>query len=99
MIRSCIRCGADFDTSGARICADCRQRAKEERRELNPKLTFREMQVVKLVAQAESNKEIAYRLRLSEGTVKEYLWRIFRKTGTANRVALALMFVKEYPTE
>jgi len=36
------------------------------------------------------NKEIAYELHLTEGTVKEYLNRIFRKVGATNRTDLAV---------
>jgi two-component system nitrate/nitrite response regulator NarP len=36
------------------------------------------------------NKEIAHELHLSEGTIKEYLHRIFRKLGTKNRTELAV---------
>jgi DNA-binding NarL/FixJ family response regulator len=101
VLRSCFRCGSDFESESDgcvfRICPDCREMSKNQEKPLKPKLSFREMQVVKLVAQAESNKEIAYQLRLTEGTVKEYMWRIFRKTGASNRVALAVWFVKEHP--
>jgi two-component system nitrate/nitrite response regulator NarL len=57
---------------------------------LNPTLSFREKQVVKLVSQSKLNKEIAHELHLSEGTIKEYLHRIFRKLGTKNRTELAV---------
>jgi DNA-binding NarL/FixJ family response regulator len=57
---------------------------------LNPQLTFREKQVVRLVAQGKLNKEIAHELHLTEGTIKEYLNRIFRKLGTTNRTELAI---------
>jgi hypothetical protein len=46
--------------------------------------------VVQLVAQAKLNKEIAHELHLTEGTIKEYLNRIFRKLGTTNRTELAV---------
>jgi len=46
--------------------------------------------VVNLVSQAKLNKEIAYELHLSEGTIKEYLNRIFRKLGITNRTELAV---------
>jgi len=36
------------------------------------------------------NKEIAYELRLTEGTIKEYLNRIYRKLGLTNRTELAI---------
>ena len=60
------------------------------KRPLNPKLSFREKQVVGLVSQAKLNKEIAFELHLTEGTIKEYLNRIFRKLGITNRTELAV---------
>jgi len=53
-------------------------------------LSFREKQVINLVRQAKANKEIAYDLHLTEGTIKEYLNRIFRKLGVKNRTELAI---------
>ncbi|HEV3196444.1 MAG TPA: response regulator transcription factor [Bryobacteraceae bacterium] len=87
-IRSCFRCGKEFRADG-RICAACRA-PKAVPGKLDPKLSFREKQVVNLVAQAKLNKEIAHELHLTEGTVKEYLNRIFRKLGVQNRTALAV---------
>jgi DNA-binding NarL/FixJ family response regulator len=46
--------------------------------------------VVNLVSQAKLNKEIAHELHLTEGTIKEYLNRIFRKLGISNRTELAI---------
>jgi two-component system nitrate/nitrite response regulator NarL len=40
-------------------------------------------------AEGLSNKEIARRLNITEGTAKVHLHRIFQKTGTKNRTALA----------
>jgi DNA-binding CsgD family transcriptional regulator len=57
---------------------------------LRPQLTFRERQIVDLVIQAKLNKEIAYELHLSEGTVKEYLHKVFRKLGIKTRTELAV---------
>jgi hypothetical protein len=39
------------------------------------------------------NKEIGWILKLTEGTVKEYMNRIFHKTGATNRVELAVRAV------
>jgi DNA-binding NarL/FixJ family response regulator len=89
-LRSCFRCGREFRQDlGERICSSCRT-PKTVNKPLNPKLSFREMQVVHLVSQAKANKEIAYELHLSEGTIKEYLNRIFRKVGASNRTELAI---------
>lgn len=59
-------------------------------------LSFRERQVTALVCDAKLNKEIGFELHLTEGTVKEYLNRIFNKvfgsssSGARNRTALAI---------
>lgn len=90
-LHSCFRCGNEFRASGrGRICPACRTPKADRNKVLDPKLSFREQQVVNLVAQAKLNKEIAHELHLTEGTVKEYLNRIFRKLGVSNRTALAV---------
>jgi two-component system, NarL family, nitrate/nitrite response regulator NarL len=53
-------------------------------------LTTRERQIVRVMAEGLTNKEIAQRLKLAEGTVKVHLHHIFRKLGIANRTALAV---------
>jgi len=56
-------------------------------------LTAREQTVVRLVAEGMSNREIAHKLKLSEHTVKNYIFRIFDKLGLSNRVELVLYAV------
>ena len=56
-------------------------------------LTARQEQVVALVAEGLSNREVAHELRLSEHTVKKYLYRIFEKLGISTRVELVLYAV------
>lgn len=56
-------------------------------------LTPREEQVVALVADGLSNRQIAHELQLSEHTVKKYVFRIFEKLGISNRVELVLYAV------
>ena len=53
-------------------------------------LTAREEQVWALVADGLSNRNVALELRLSENTVKKYLFRIFDKLGVSSRVELVL---------
>ncbi|HZT33728.1 MAG TPA: LuxR C-terminal-related transcriptional regulator [Bryobacteraceae bacterium] len=55
-----------------------------------PHLSRREMQLVLLVRQAKTNKEIAAELCLSPGTAKQYLHVLFRKLGIRNRTELAM---------
>jgi len=53
-------------------------------------LTKREEGVVHLVAEGMTNRDISQELKLSEHTVRNYLFRIFNKVGTSNRLELAL---------
>jgi DNA-binding CsgD family transcriptional regulator len=47
-----------------------------------------EKTVTDLVSDGLSNKEIAQRLKISEGAVKQHLWRVYKKCGVNNRVEL-----------
>jgi DNA-binding CsgD family transcriptional regulator len=60
-----------------------------------PDLTTREADVLALVAQGFTNKQIAGRLYLSVRTVEKHVERILAKTGTANRTALAALAAEE----
>ena len=53
-------------------------------------LTKRQGQIISLVAQGLKNKEIAWSLGITEGTVKVYLYKLFRKLGINDRLAMAL---------
>ncbi len=50
------------------------------------KLTKRERELVELIYQGKSNKEIAEELFLSESTVKTHIYNIFRKMEVKNRI-------------
>jgi DNA-binding NarL/FixJ family response regulator len=62
------------------------------------RLSKREGQLVSLLAQGMKNKEIAYQLSLSEGTVKVYLSRLFEKLGVKDRFELALYGLRNLTT-
>lgn len=53
-------------------------------------LTKRQQQILMLVADGLTNKEVATRLSLSEHTVRNYLFRIFDKLGVSSRMELIL---------
>lgn len=53
----------------------------------DPILTDRELEVLRAVALGERNKEIAYKLGISERTVKAYLSSIYQKFGVDSRAA------------
>lgn len=63
------------------------QRAGEWRRALET-LTQQERRIAALVGAGHSNKQIAFALELSEGTVKVHLNSIFRKLNLASRTEL-----------
>jgi two-component system nitrate/nitrite response regulator NarL len=58
------------------------------------KLSRREVQLLALIVEGSSNKEISDILGLSEGTVKFYLSRLFRKVRVQDRFELALYGLK-----
>ena len=53
----------------------------------------REMDIVRAVAEGLSNKEIAAKLFISEGTVKNYITTILSKEGLSHRTALAVYYL------
>jgi DNA-binding NarL/FixJ family response regulator len=57
-------------------------------------LTERELDVLRLLASGSSNSEIARRLFLSEGTIRNYLSTIFNKLGVADRTQAALIAIQ-----
>ncbi len=61
-------------------------------------LTRREGQIVTLVAQGLKNRELGQALNISEGTVKVYLSRLFKKLGLKDRFELALFGLKNMST-
>jgi two-component system nitrate/nitrite response regulator NarL len=52
-------------------------------------LTDRERQIMRLVSEGLSNKEVGRRLNLTDGTIKVHLHNIFQKLEVGNRTALA----------
>jgi two-component system, NarL family, nitrate/nitrite response regulator NarL len=58
------------------------------------RLTPRERQLMTMLAQGLRNKELAYRLGITEGTVKVYLSHLYEKVGANDRFELALLALK-----
>ena len=52
---------------------------------LHTPLSERELEILRLVAQGKSNKEIASELFISVNTVKVHLAKIFQRLGVASR--------------
>jgi DNA-binding NarL/FixJ family response regulator len=64
---------------------------REEERLLEQVLTAREVEVVRLAAIGLSNRSIAGKLGVTEGTVKLHLHNIYTKLGVSNRTELTAM--------
>lgn len=57
-------------------------------------LTRRELEVLHLLAEGLFNKEIAYKLCISEKTVKNHVSNIFKKIGVSDRTQAAVYAIK-----
>ena len=57
--------------------------------------TERELDVLKLLVEGYSNREIADRLYVSVHTVKATLEKIYEKIGLHNRVLVAVVYLSE----
>ena len=59
-----------------------------------PGLTQAECKIVRLIADGQSNKEIAAALFLSEGTIKNYITEILGKLELRDRTQIAIFYLK-----
>lgn len=57
------------------------------------KYSSRELDIIRAVAEGLSNREIAAKLFISEGTVKNYITSILAKEGLSHRTALAVYYL------
>jgi two-component system, NarL family, response regulator DevR len=53
------------------------------------------MRIAELISQGLGNKEIGFRLGLTENTVKAYVSKIFSELGFASRLQLALAYLHD----
>ena len=68
--------------------------AADEAEELPQTISPSEMQIMSFVGQGYTNKEIAERLLLTEGTVRNYVSSVLQKTGFRDRTQVAIYAVK-----
>jgi two-component system, NarL family, nitrate/nitrite response regulator NarL len=69
------------------------QRSAAIKANLLTELTDREREIMRLVAEGLSNKEIGRRLRIADGTIKQHLHHIYRKLEIHNRTVLASLAI------
>lgn len=68
--------------------------AKLATRLSSPKLSDREQEVLQLIAQGNSNADIATNLGISEGTIKYHITNIFSKLDVSDRTSAVLVAIK-----
>jgi len=66
----------------------------QERKEKDALLTSREIEVLKLVARGLQNRDIANQLQISEKTVKNHAFNLFKKIGVSDRTQAAVYAIK-----
>ena len=71
----------------AKLLSPSQKQPETPSQETNSDLTDRELEVLEAVARGERNKEIAYRLGITERTVKAHLTSIYNKLGVDSRAA------------
>lgn len=69
-------------------------REEKDNKDSNNVLTRRELEVLKLLAEGLYNKEIAYKLSISEKTVKNHVSSIFKKIGVFDRTQAAVYAIR-----
>ena len=95
MEEACIEAGADTyiekSASSAELTAALRgllladTEAEEPVSAANSKLSKRQTQLIAMLDQGMSNRDIATELDISEHTLKVHLWRLFRRLGVKSR--------------
>ena len=58
------------------------------------RLTARELQIIALITQGYTNRDLAGALRITQETVKRHLTNIYNKVGMSNRLELALFAIE-----
>lgn len=67
---------------------------REESAQTLDGLTARELEVLKLITEGLFNKEIAYKLNISERTVKNHVSNIFKKINASDRTQAAVFAIR-----
>ena len=79
-----------------KLLDEFKQLSRADRQQVpSPRLTDRELEVLKLVAQGLNNREIAKRLFISENTVKNHVRNILEKLQLHSRMEAVMYAVRE----
>ena len=89
----CVAAGDLWLPPDVEAALERRTRCQSVSKRMAESLTCREQQIVLMVSNGLSNKDIGRRLDLSEGTVKVHLHNVYRKLKVNNRTALTAMAI------
>ena len=79
-----------------KLLDEFKQMSRSDRQQVpSPRLTDRELEVLKLVAQGLNNREVAKRLFISENTVKNHVRNILEKLQLHSRMEAVMYAVRE----
>jgi len=92
-IRTTVAGGLYLDKSFARMSGESRGQKE------TPLFNERQRRVLRFVLEGLSNKEIAWRLQISESYVKAILQSLFKKTGVRTRGQLVRVAFEQYEAE
>jgi DNA-binding NarL/FixJ family response regulator len=67
------------------VMGTIRQRSRESIRQMEPQLTMRESEILRLIRAGLSNKEIAVQLRIASNTVKNHVHHLLEKLKVRSR--------------
>jgi DNA-binding NarL/FixJ family response regulator len=96
-IESAARGESTLDPSlTQRVFAEVRRSIQREEAAAFTDLTPQEMQVLSLIAEGQTNREIANKLFLSEGTVRNYVSSILSKLEVSNRAEAAAYAIQHH---
>ncbi len=79
-----------------KVLDEVRRAKRQEEAEAFSDLTAQEMQVLNLVSEGKTNREIAQALFLGEGTVRNYVSNILSKLSVSNRAEAAAYAVQHH---
>lgn len=94
-IRSCILGGLSLqDDVAAKIIPRLLGRAEQEKQYVDDSITPRELDILKLIGEGRSNREISDELGLSIGTVKNHVSQIMDKLHLRDRTQVAIYAIR-----
>jgi len=93
-IRITVGGGTFLDPSFGQMTGTTRERTGQQA--LEPMFSDRQRQVLRFVFEGLSNKEIAWRMQISESYVKAILQALFQKTGVRTRGQLVRVALEQY---